>query len=103
MVFSRFASPHVNIRLDSRPVSGSVVLPGQDPSEGALLLTTGNKVSRGHRSQVSWNQIGFHWERNYLLVSVLDHKGSSDWPWLRSPDHLHLLLDVVAGDRMWLV
>uniref|UniRef100_A0A674NFG1 receptor protein-tyrosine kinase n=1 Tax=Takifugu rubripes TaxID=31033 RepID=A0A674NFG1_TAKRU len=46
VVFSRFASPHVNIRLDSRPVSGSVVLPGQDPSEGALLLTTGNKITK---------------------------------------------------------
>lgn len=64
VVFSRFASPHVNIRLDSRPVSGSVVLPGQDPSEGALLLTTGNKVSsftapksRGTRSVSIGNAI----------------------------------------------
>lgn len=44
MVFSRFASPHVNFRLDSRPVSASVALVGPDQSEGALLVATGNKV-----------------------------------------------------------
>lgn len=45
MVFSRFASPHVNFRLDSRPVSTSVMLHGADQSGGALLVATGNKVS----------------------------------------------------------
>lgn len=44
---SRFASPHVNVRLDSRPVSSSVALPDADHSGGALLVATGNKVGNG--------------------------------------------------------
>lgn len=44
VLFSRVASPHVNIRLDSRPVSASVALPGDEHSDGALLMATGNKV-----------------------------------------------------------
>ncbi|XP_037538990.1 hepatocyte growth factor receptor [Nematolebias whitei] len=46
VLVSRFASPHVNIRLDSRPVSASVAL--QDPvvSDGAVLMATGNKITR---------------------------------------------------------
>uniref|UniRef100_A0A8C6L5N4 receptor protein-tyrosine kinase n=1 Tax=Nothobranchius furzeri TaxID=105023 RepID=A0A8C6L5N4_NOTFU len=46
VLFSRFASPHVNIRLDSRPVSASVVLPDSAASEGALLMATGNKITK---------------------------------------------------------
>uniref|UniRef100_H3DF53 Hepatocyte growth factor receptor n=1 Tax=Tetraodon nigroviridis TaxID=99883 RepID=H3DF53_TETNG len=46
VVFSRSLRPHVNIRLDSRPVSAGVVLPGQNLSEGALLLATGNKITK---------------------------------------------------------
>lgn len=56
VVFSRFLSPHVNIRLDSRPVSAGVVLPGQNLSDGALLLATGNKVSCERGSEGSWNR-----------------------------------------------
>uniref|UniRef100_A0A8D2ZDX3 receptor protein-tyrosine kinase n=1 Tax=Scophthalmus maximus TaxID=52904 RepID=A0A8D2ZDX3_SCOMX len=43
---SRFASPHVNVRLDSRPVSSSVALPDADHSGGALLVATGNKITK---------------------------------------------------------
>uniref|UniRef100_A0A3Q3WFC8 Hepatocyte growth factor receptor n=1 Tax=Mola mola TaxID=94237 RepID=A0A3Q3WFC8_MOLML len=46
VLFSRFASPHVNIRLDSRPVSASVALLAADPSAGALLMATGNKITK---------------------------------------------------------
>lgn len=46
VLFSRFAVPHVNIRLDSQPVSASVALLDQDGSQGALLLATGNKITR---------------------------------------------------------
>ncbi|XP_061534063.1 hepatocyte growth factor receptor isoform X1 [Phycodurus eques] len=43
--FSRLASPHVNLRLDSQPVTSSVaLLNGQDG--GALLLATGNKITK---------------------------------------------------------
>ncbi|XP_059191776.1 hepatocyte growth factor receptor [Centropristis striata] len=44
--FSRYASPHVNIRLDSRPVSSSVALMDADGSGGALLVATGNKITK---------------------------------------------------------
>ncbi|KAM9854554.1 hepatocyte growth factor receptor isoform 2-T2 [Aulostomus maculatus] len=45
--FSRFASPHVNLRLDSGPVSSGVVLLDADhPGGGALLLATGNKITK---------------------------------------------------------
>ncbi|XP_072242533.1 hepatocyte growth factor receptor isoform X2 [Leuresthes tenuis] len=44
--FSRFTSPHVNIRLDTRPVSASVVLLDADHSDGALLMATGNKITK---------------------------------------------------------
>uniref|UniRef100_A0A8C9ZF29 Hepatocyte growth factor receptor n=1 Tax=Sander lucioperca TaxID=283035 RepID=A0A8C9ZF29_SANLU len=40
VLFSRFASPHVNIRLDSRPVSASVALLDADGSNGTLLMIT---------------------------------------------------------------
>ncbi|XP_051238147.1 hepatocyte growth factor receptor isoform X2 [Dicentrarchus labrax] len=43
---SRVASPHVDIRLDSRPVSASVTLLDADHSEGALLMATGNKITK---------------------------------------------------------
>ncbi|XP_028306635.1 hepatocyte growth factor receptor isoform X2 [Gouania willdenowi] len=43
---SKFASPHVNIQLDSSPVTSSVVLLDAAGSEIALLMVTGNKVSR---------------------------------------------------------
>ncbi|XP_069544459.1 hepatocyte growth factor receptor-like, partial [Brachyistius frenatus] len=46
VLFSRFASPHVDIRLDSRPVSASVVLLDTDPSDRALLMATGNKITK---------------------------------------------------------
>ncbi|XP_054878634.1 hepatocyte growth factor receptor isoform X2 [Poeciliopsis prolifica] len=46
VLFSRFTSPHVNIGLDSRPVSASVVLPDKPHSEGALLMATGNKITK---------------------------------------------------------
>lgn len=46
VLFSRFASPHVNLRLDSRPVSSSVALLNDDHSDGALLLATGNKITK---------------------------------------------------------
>ncbi|XP_054631731.1 hepatocyte growth factor receptor isoform X2 [Dunckerocampus dactyliophorus] len=46
--FSRLASPHVNMRLDSQPVSSTVVLLDVDGggSGGALLLATGNKITK---------------------------------------------------------
>ncbi|XP_029290542.1 hepatocyte growth factor receptor isoform X2 [Cottoperca gobio] len=46
VLFSRFASPHVNIRLDSRPVSASVALLDAGGSDGALLMATGNKITK---------------------------------------------------------
>ncbi|XP_034542521.1 hepatocyte growth factor receptor [Notolabrus celidotus] len=46
VLLSRFASPHVNIRLDSRPVTASVALLGDDHSEGAILVATGNKITK---------------------------------------------------------
>ncbi|XP_035012695.2 hepatocyte growth factor receptor [Hippoglossus stenolepis] len=46
VLFSRFASPHVNIRLDSRPVSSSVALLDANPSDGAMLIATGNKITK---------------------------------------------------------
>uniref|UniRef100_A0AAQ4P7W1 receptor protein-tyrosine kinase n=1 Tax=Gasterosteus aculeatus aculeatus TaxID=481459 RepID=A0AAQ4P7W1_GASAC len=46
VLFSRLASPHVNIRLDSRPVSAAVALLEADGSDGALLMATGNKITR---------------------------------------------------------
>lgn len=49
VLFSRYASPHVNIALDSNPVSASVVLPRTPQSQGAVLMATGNKVGGGHR------------------------------------------------------
>ncbi|KAL6106266.1 met [Pungitius sinensis] len=45
VLFSRSASPHVNIRLDSRPVSAALALPEADGSGGALLMATGNKIT----------------------------------------------------------
>uniref|UniRef100_A0AAQ5X5D1 receptor protein-tyrosine kinase n=1 Tax=Amphiprion ocellaris TaxID=80972 RepID=A0AAQ5X5D1_AMPOC len=45
VLFSRFASPHVNIRLDSRPVSASVALLDSGHTNGALLMATGNKIT----------------------------------------------------------
>lgn len=53
MLFSRFASPHVNIRLDWRPVSSSVALLDSSDSEGALLIATGNKVSTEPPSEIN--------------------------------------------------
>nr|XP_046249506.1 hepatocyte growth factor receptor isoform X2 [Scatophagus argus] len=46
VLFSRVASPHVNIRLDSKPVSASVALLDADQSAGALLIATGNKITK---------------------------------------------------------
>lgn len=46
VLFSRFASPHVNIQLDSRPVSASVVLLDGDSAHRSLLLATGNKITK---------------------------------------------------------
>ncbi|TNN21719.1 Hepatocyte growth factor receptor [Liparis tanakae] len=46
VLFSRFASPHVNIRLDSAPVSAAVALLGADGSAGAVLMATGNKITK---------------------------------------------------------
>uniref|UniRef100_A0A672YST5 receptor protein-tyrosine kinase n=1 Tax=Sphaeramia orbicularis TaxID=375764 RepID=A0A672YST5_9TELE len=46
VLFSRFASPHVNIQLDSRPVSASVALLDGDISHRSLLLATGNKITK---------------------------------------------------------
>ncbi|KAF7645839.1 hypothetical protein LDENG_00197570 [Lucifuga dentata] len=46
VLFSRSASPHVNIRLDSRSVSPSVALLDAQSPDGALLLATGNKISK---------------------------------------------------------
>uniref|UniRef100_A0A3Q3JIE6 Hepatocyte growth factor receptor n=1 Tax=Monopterus albus TaxID=43700 RepID=A0A3Q3JIE6_MONAL len=46
VLFSRFASLHVNIRLDSRPVTTSVALLDDDDSAGALLMATGNKITK---------------------------------------------------------
>uniref|UniRef100_A0A3B4UX50 Hepatocyte growth factor receptor n=1 Tax=Seriola dumerili TaxID=41447 RepID=A0A3B4UX50_SERDU len=46
VLFSRFASPHVNIHLDSRPVSSSVALLDDNHSEGAMLMATGNKITK---------------------------------------------------------
>ncbi|CAL8358879.1 unnamed protein product [Lota lota] len=46
VLFSRAASPHVNIRLDSRPVSPSMVLLEPNGPGGALLLATGNKITK---------------------------------------------------------
>lgn len=45
VLVSRFASPHVNIRLNSRPVSASVALLDDAVSDGAILMATGDKVS----------------------------------------------------------
>ncbi|XP_031717027.1 hepatocyte growth factor receptor isoform X2 [Anarrhichthys ocellatus] len=46
VLFSRFASPHVNFRLDSRPVSTGVALLDADGSDGAMLMATGNKITK---------------------------------------------------------
>ncbi|KAK1887471.1 Hepatocyte growth factor receptor, partial [Dissostichus eleginoides] len=46
VLFSRFASPHVNVRLDSQPVSASVALLEADGSGGSLLMATGNKITK---------------------------------------------------------
>ncbi|XP_015227728.1 PREDICTED: hepatocyte growth factor receptor isoform X1 [Cyprinodon variegatus] len=46
VLFSRYASPHVNIALDSNPVTASVVLPRTPQSEGAVLMATGNKITK---------------------------------------------------------
>ncbi|KAM6937599.1 hepatocyte growth factor receptor [Xenentodon cancila] len=46
VLFSRFTSPHVNIRLDSRPVSASVPLLDDSDSNGAMLVATGNKITK---------------------------------------------------------
>uniref|UniRef100_A0A672YT21 receptor protein-tyrosine kinase n=1 Tax=Sphaeramia orbicularis TaxID=375764 RepID=A0A672YT21_9TELE len=44
--YKLFASPHVNIQLDSRPVSASVALLDGDISHRSLLLATGNKITK---------------------------------------------------------
>lgn len=67
VLFSRFASPHVNIRLDSRPVSTSVALLGADQSEGALLMATGNKV--GLKTQ-RWRTRMHLW--SFLVISLAE-------------------------------
>ncbi|KAJ0069764.1 hypothetical protein NL108_013311, partial [Boleophthalmus pectinirostris] len=41
ILFSRSSSPHLNITLDSAPVSSSLLLQGQ----GRLLVATGNKIT----------------------------------------------------------
>ncbi|XP_041852494.1 hepatocyte growth factor receptor isoform X2 [Melanotaenia boesemani] len=46
VLVSRFKSPHVNIRLDPRPVSVSVALLDNAQSDGALLVATGNKITK---------------------------------------------------------
>ncbi|XP_071313534.1 hepatocyte growth factor receptor isoform X2 [Trachinotus anak] len=46
VLFSRVASPHVNIRLDSRPVSSSVALLDDNHSEGSMLVATGKKITK---------------------------------------------------------
>uniref|UniRef100_A0A3P9LXL3 Hepatocyte growth factor receptor n=1 Tax=Oryzias latipes TaxID=8090 RepID=A0A3P9LXL3_ORYLA len=46
VLYSRSSSPHVNIRLDSRPVSTSVVLPATAHSKGAVIVATGNKITK---------------------------------------------------------
>ncbi|XP_013865722.1 hepatocyte growth factor receptor [Austrofundulus limnaeus] len=46
VLVSRFASPHVNIRLDSRPVSASVALLDDTVSDGAVLMATGDKITK---------------------------------------------------------
>uniref|UniRef100_A0A669E8U4 receptor protein-tyrosine kinase n=1 Tax=Oreochromis niloticus TaxID=8128 RepID=A0A669E8U4_ORENI len=46
VLLSRFASPHVNIHLDSRPVTTSVALLDADRSDGAILMATGNKITK---------------------------------------------------------
>ncbi|KAM9376541.1 hepatocyte growth factor receptor [Pholidichthys leucotaenia] len=46
VLFSRFASPHVDIPLDSRPVTTSVALLDAEDSEGAILMATGNKITK---------------------------------------------------------
>uniref|UniRef100_A0A8C2Z5S7 receptor protein-tyrosine kinase n=1 Tax=Cyclopterus lumpus TaxID=8103 RepID=A0A8C2Z5S7_CYCLU len=46
VLFSRLAAPHVNVRLDSGPVSAGVVLLDADGSGGALLMATGNKITK---------------------------------------------------------
>ncbi|XP_034031628.1 hepatocyte growth factor receptor [Thalassophryne amazonica] len=46
VVFSRSAFPHVNIRLDPRPISPSVALLDAHSPQGALLLATGNKITK---------------------------------------------------------
>ncbi|CAN9499011.1 unnamed protein product [Ophioblennius macclurei] len=44
VLMSRSASPHVDIQLDSSPVSSSVAV--SEGSEGALLVATGNKITK---------------------------------------------------------
>ncbi|KAM4619365.1 hepatocyte growth factor receptor [Polymixia lowei] len=46
VLVSRSASPHVDIRLDTRPVSSSVALLDHLGPHGALLLATGNKITK---------------------------------------------------------
>ncbi|XP_054476074.1 hepatocyte growth factor receptor isoform X2 [Anoplopoma fimbria] len=46
VLFSRVATPHVNVHLDLRPVSASVALLDANGSDGALLMATGNKITR---------------------------------------------------------
>ncbi|XP_037833963.1 hepatocyte growth factor receptor [Kryptolebias marmoratus] len=46
VLVSRFASPHVNIHLDSQPVSASVALLDPAGSDGAMLMATGNKITK---------------------------------------------------------
>uniref|UniRef100_A0A8C7ZN56 Sema domain-containing protein n=1 Tax=Oryzias sinensis TaxID=183150 RepID=A0A8C7ZN56_9TELE len=46
VLYSRSSSPHVNVRLDSRPVSTSVVLPATAHSKGAVIVATGNKITK---------------------------------------------------------
>lgn len=58
VLFSRFASPHVNIRLDSRPVSASVALLDTEPSDRALLMATGNKVGFNLQDQTQKHTSG---------------------------------------------
>ncbi|XP_053742394.1 hepatocyte growth factor receptor isoform X1 [Synchiropus splendidus] len=46
VLFSRFATPHSDLRLDSRPVTAAVPLLDNNPSAGALLVATGNKITK---------------------------------------------------------
>ncbi|KAM6972942.1 hepatocyte growth factor receptor [Aplochiton taeniatus] len=46
VVVSRTASPHVDIRLDTRPVGPSTALLSPHSPDGSLLVVTGNKITK---------------------------------------------------------